>query len=295
MSELYIKLFTSFFTHRKTMRLRARIGDDAYWVPIRLWTYAAENQIDGNFSSYTSEELAMLVGCDKHASSMLQALKDCGFVDSEGKIHDWEEHNGFHSTFSKRAKKAADARWAKKEKKQKKEILKNTESESDTETSIASSMLEASDSTQDGSKHADGVQIPPSTEKPQEGAKASEGEPPKKRVRFTPPSRDELDLESAKIGLPSDEVDAFVDYYAGNGWKVGRNPMVSWRHCLRRWFRTWRNQYANSRGNAGGYHRPSPAEQRNQFVAGADQIQRNAIETAARERAEQDAGIIPFM
>lgn len=146
MSGLYIKLFTEFYSHRKTARLRARIGEDAFWIPPRLWAYAAEHQNDGDFSEYSSQELAMLIGCDKHASSILQALKECGFIDHDGKIHDWEEHNGFHSTFSRRAKAAADARWAKKEKKQKKEkyIHKDTEIETETETSIATSMLEAS-------------------------------------------------------------------------------------------------------------------------------------------------------
>lgn len=141
MANLYIKVFTDFYANRKTAQLRAKIGDDAMWIPPRLWAYAAEHQSDGDFSSYSSEELAFLLGCNKHASSILEVLKECGFIDETGIIHDWEEHNGFHSTFSERAKTAAKARWAKKEKKQKKELL-NTDTE--TETSIASSMLQAS-------------------------------------------------------------------------------------------------------------------------------------------------------
>jgi len=142
MSSLYIKLFSAFFTHRKTVRLRAKIGDDAFWIPPRLWAYAAENQPDGDFSGYTSDELAMLLGCDKHASSILQALRDVGFLDSDGKIHDWEQHNGYHQAFSERAKAAAAARWSKKEKKQKKEEI-DTEKDKEKETSIASRMLGA--------------------------------------------------------------------------------------------------------------------------------------------------------
>ncbi len=143
MSNLYIKVFTDFYANRKTARLRAKIGDDAMWIPPRLWAYAAEHQSDGDFSGYSSEELAFLLGCNKHASSILEALKECGFIDETGIIHDWEEHNGFHSTFSERAKTAAKARWAKKEKKQKKEVIK-TDTDTETETSIASSMLQAS-------------------------------------------------------------------------------------------------------------------------------------------------------
>ena len=107
---------TSFYTHRKTVKLKIALGTDAYWIPPRLWAYAAENQPDGNFSAYASDEIAELLGCPKHASSILQALKGCGFIDeSTGVIHDWAEHNGYHESFSKRAKKAAEARWKKKE------------------------------------------------------------------------------------------------------------------------------------------------------------------------------------
>ena len=113
MSRLYIQVKTGFYTHRKTVRLRIKFGSDAYWIPPRLWAYAAENQPDGDLSGYTSEELAELIGCQKYATSMLQALKDCGFVDENGFIHDWSEHNGYHERYSERAKKAAAARWGK--------------------------------------------------------------------------------------------------------------------------------------------------------------------------------------
>ena len=113
---LFIRVQTSFWTHRKTMRLRARLGDVALWLPPRLWSYAAENQPDGDFTKYSAEELAMLVGCLTDAQAMLQALQDSGFMDGM-KIHDWHEHNGYHEKFAERAKKAAAARWKGQEKK----------------------------------------------------------------------------------------------------------------------------------------------------------------------------------
>lgn len=54
----------------------------------------------------------MLIGCVKHATSMLQALKDVGFIDSDGFIHDWDEHEGYHRVYSERAKTAANALWS---------------------------------------------------------------------------------------------------------------------------------------------------------------------------------------
>lgn len=104
---------TGFYSHRKTVRLFAKLGNDAFWLPPRIWAYSAENQPDGNLSGYQPEELAMLVGYKGHATSMLQALKDCGFIEEDGTIHDWKEHNGYHEKFSVRAKTAAKARWSK--------------------------------------------------------------------------------------------------------------------------------------------------------------------------------------
>lgn len=113
MSQLYVRVMTGFYCHRKTAKLKRTLGTDAYWIPPRLWAYAAEHQPDGNMSEYSSEELAEVLGCYTHATSMLQALKDCGFIEENGNIHDWVEHNGYHQKFSERAKKAADARWSK--------------------------------------------------------------------------------------------------------------------------------------------------------------------------------------
>lgn len=143
MKNLYIRVKTGFYTHRKTARLRAIIGDDAFWVVPRLWAYAAENQPDGNLSEYTSSEIAMLIGCDKHATSILDALKSSGYVDSDGLIHDWQEHNGYHKAFSERGKAAASARWAKENPPKPPKEKKLTDNDIDIETSNASSMLVA--------------------------------------------------------------------------------------------------------------------------------------------------------
>lgn len=134
---LYVKVFTSFFSSRKTIRLRAILGNDALWVPIRLWSYAAENQPDGDFSGYSEQELALLIGYSGDATSMLEALQQAGFLDEGMKIHNWAERNGYHETFSQRGKNAAEARWSKhKEKKQKKENKRRERVEGSIATSI---------------------------------------------------------------------------------------------------------------------------------------------------------------
>lgn len=109
---LYIRVMTSFWSHRKTAKLRCMIGDHALWLPLRLWSYAAESQPNGCFKQYSNTELAMLLGYLGDADRMVEALHQSGFM-VDMSIHDWEEHNAFHQKFSDRAKKAAEARWAK--------------------------------------------------------------------------------------------------------------------------------------------------------------------------------------
>lgn len=194
---LYVRLFTGFWSHRKTMRLRALLGDDAYWVPVRLWSYAAEHQHDGCFKDYSAQELAMLLGYNKDAQAMLQALHQAGFM-VDGCIHDWDQHNGFHSKFSERAKKAANERWKKKEKNQKKE--ENTEKDTDTETSIANSiacgMLEAS------------------------------------KAKGT---LEELKAYAVSLGLPESDGSYLFDNWTDNGWTRNKVRIKDWKAAFRTW------------------------------------------------------------
>lgn len=139
---LYIRVYTSFYSHRKTIRLKSIIGNDAYWIPPRLWAYAANNQPDGKFIGYSPEELSECIGYHGDASSMLQALLQAGFLDEDMSIHDWKDYNGYHTIYAERAKVAAKARW---EKERTKERVEETGTEKrGNERSIASSMLQAS-------------------------------------------------------------------------------------------------------------------------------------------------------
>lgn len=111
---LYVRVFTNFYAHRKTLRLKAVIGNDAFWIPPRLWAYAAENQPDGCFKDFTADEIAMLVGYLGNAQALLEAMLRVGFLDSDPlRIHDWVDHNSYHTAYSERGKKGARARWDK--------------------------------------------------------------------------------------------------------------------------------------------------------------------------------------
>ncbi len=60
------------------------------------------------------------------------------------------------------------------------------------------------------------------------------------RARFTPPTVDEVSAycEEKGYGISPEK---FLDYYASNGWKVGRNPMKDWRAAVRNWSRNDRS------------------------------------------------------
>lgn len=141
---LFVRVNVNFYGHMKTIKLRARIGNDAFWIPPRIWSVAAEQRPDGSFDGVSAEEFALLIGYSGDATSMLQALLQAGFMDSDPlRIHDWEEHNNYHVTYADRARSAAKARWEKANAKKKIEKEKIVQGE-DKETSIASSIAQAS-------------------------------------------------------------------------------------------------------------------------------------------------------
>jgi hypothetical protein len=144
---LFVRVNTSFYSHIKTIKLWAKIGNDAFWVPPRIWAVAAVQRPNGNFDGISAEELAKLIGYSGDAPSMLQALLQAGYMDADPlRIHNWEEHNGYHVSFAERASSAAKARWKKAGPKKGDGDEKRRE-----ETSIASGMLQAS--TFDGLKN----------------------------------------------------------------------------------------------------------------------------------------------
>ena len=63
-----------------------------------------------------------------------------------------------------------------------------------------------------------------------------------KRQRFIKPTIDEWTAYAKEMPQPLTENQSLGawDYYEGNGWRVGRNPMVDWQATLRGWSRRQR-------------------------------------------------------
>ena len=74
---------------------------------------------------------------------------------------------------------------------------------------------------------------------------ASNDAPPARR--FKKPSKDEVEAVIAELSLNVD-AEQFIAYYDSNGWKVGRNPMESWRAALFSWDKREKKDNGLSKG-----------------------------------------------
>ena len=62
-----------------------------------------------------------------------------------------------------------------------------------------------------------------------------EASPRAQKLRFVPPTIDEICDYIKECGYDDIDAQSFADYYASVGWKVGGKPMCDWRAALRRW------------------------------------------------------------
>ena len=69
--------------------------------------------------------------------------------------------------------------------------------------------------------------------------------------RFAPPSPQDVDNFAKEHGLELD-AEAFVDFYASKGWKVGTTAMKDWHAAVRNWVR--RQQGQAKKGNGASPH-----------------------------------------
>ena len=74
------------------------------------------------------------------------------------------------------------------------------------------------------------VEPPPEKEEPPKPQKRK----PVRERRFVPPTLGEVKEYIAEMGYKVDP-ERWWNYYASNGWEVGRNPMKDWRAAVRTW------------------------------------------------------------
>ena len=59
-----------------------------------------------------------------------------------------------------------------------------------------------------------------------------------KEKRFAPPTLQEVKDYCLKMGYTHVDAERFIDYYASNGWMVGKNRMKDWKATVRNWDRS---------------------------------------------------------
>lgn len=69
---------------------------------------------------------------------------------------------------------------------------------------------------------------------PEKTEEVAEPEKPK-RKRFVKPTAEDILGYCAEKGYTHVDVDAFLAHYESVGWRVGKNPMVSWRAAVTGW------------------------------------------------------------
>lgn len=68
-----------------------------------------------------------------------------------------------------------------------------------------------------------------------ENIDASASSSPRASKRFFPPGLEEIEAYFAEKGGTAAQAERFRDFYESNGWKVGKNPMKSWKAAASGW------------------------------------------------------------
>ena len=91
----WIELHQSLRTNPKVTRLAIKLGIDrnaSTGLLVNLWLWAIDHAEDGQLRRYTDEEVAEAVFWRGNPNELRCAMRDAGWEDSDGTIHDWEEY-----------------------------------------------------------------------------------------------------------------------------------------------------------------------------------------------------------
>ena len=96
-----------------------------------------------------------------------------------------------------------------------------------------------------GEPSNDASKRPSEEEEEEEVGRGIRSKEPVGRARFRAPSTEEVAAYCSESSLALD-AQAFVDFYASKGWKVGRSPMKDWKAAARNWARRDRQKYGGT-------------------------------------------------
>jgi hypothetical protein len=103
----WIQVDANLPSHRKCIRLAARVSDDDAWrFLVRLWSWASQNEPEGIIRGDDARLIVERVcGWRGDAGKLVDAFVVCRWLDETADglaIHDWAEHQGAHIEKAKR-------------------------------------------------------------------------------------------------------------------------------------------------------------------------------------------------
>ena len=97
----WIQVYSNLLTHPKTTKLAdelklssAAVNPNvvAVGILVSLWTWAAQNAVSGDLSETSDRAIADACRWKKSPEALRKALEGAGFIDADGKLHDWDEY-----------------------------------------------------------------------------------------------------------------------------------------------------------------------------------------------------------
>ena len=104
----WIELHQTLRDHPKVIRLAEKLAvrpPEATGLLVNLWLWAVAYAEDGQLRRYTDAEIAQASRWGGSASDLRCALRETGWEDSDGTIHDWEQY-GIRFLLQARKRKA---------------------------------------------------------------------------------------------------------------------------------------------------------------------------------------------
>ena len=224
----WLKLKEDFFSSKRIKRLRNLAGGDTYtiiYLKMQLKSLKTDGFLyfDGLLDSF-SEELALDIDeSPDNVKVTVNYLLSCGLLetndDNAYKLKNMDNEIGSETAHTQRQRDYVA--------RQKERRASLNDGQASFNDASVTKMLRGGDAE---------IEIEKEIEIDKEKDKQKEKDGRKSASRFSPPTLSEV---QAYCGERGNRVDAqrFVDYYAANGWRVGKNPMKDWRAAVRTWER----------------------------------------------------------
>jgi hypothetical protein len=198
-----------------------------------LWLWALDYCPTGDLSALEPAEISAAADFGGDAELFAKSLKEAGWIDEDGCIHDWHEYAG----------RLVDERVQSKERMRAYRERKRT-------AQMGAPPVTPNVRVTSGER----AELPYSTQ-PNQAALHTQ------RARETFPTLDEVQAEAQLRCVPPEVAEAFWNHFESSGW-VDRhgNPIQSWRPKLRKWWTDEQQRQAQER-----QQRRAPAGERREI------------------------------